>query len=148
MSTRGVVGIGISPERWEGVYNHYDSYPHGLGQDVWDMLAAEGGVSQFISAVVGNPQGFRAFPNNPFEGTEDMTMTPETADWLFIEWGYILNPDTLELYILEGYVPTGRVETIPMPDGRTYERTVYTYRLVTTLLLGDPQPDWSLLPEG
>jgi len=37
MSTRGCVAI--KKERtWEGVYNHFDSYPSGLGQDLWDYL--------------------------------------------------------------------------------------------------------------
>lgn len=37
MSTRGSVAIG-SPEKWRGVYNHWDSYPTGLGQEVWIHL--------------------------------------------------------------------------------------------------------------
>jgi len=37
MSTRGCVAIG-TPKAWEGVYNHYDSYPTGLGKDLWDHL--------------------------------------------------------------------------------------------------------------
>lgn len=34
MSTRGFVGIG-TPEQYNGRYNHYDSYPTGLGAEVW-----------------------------------------------------------------------------------------------------------------
>jgi len=37
MSTRGCVAIG-TPARWRGVYNHWDSYPTGLGQAVWQYL--------------------------------------------------------------------------------------------------------------
>lgn len=37
MSTRGCVAIG-TPEKWRGVYNHWDSYPTGLGQEVWQQL--------------------------------------------------------------------------------------------------------------
>ena len=37
MSTRGCVAIG-TPENWRGVYNHWDSYPTGLGQQVWQHL--------------------------------------------------------------------------------------------------------------
>ena len=37
MSTRGCVAIG-TPCSWRGVYNHWDSYPTGLGQDVWQHL--------------------------------------------------------------------------------------------------------------
>ncbi len=37
MSTRGSVAIG-TPSNWRGVYNHWDSYPTGLGRDVWQHL--------------------------------------------------------------------------------------------------------------
>ena len=37
MSTRGCVAIG-TPEAWRGVYNHFDSYPTGLGCAVWHHL--------------------------------------------------------------------------------------------------------------
>lgn len=35
MSTRGCVAFG-TPEKWRGVYNHFDSYPTGLGREVWE----------------------------------------------------------------------------------------------------------------
>jgi hypothetical protein len=34
MSTRGFVGIG-APEQYHARYNHADSYPTGLGPNVW-----------------------------------------------------------------------------------------------------------------
>jgi len=37
MSTRGCVAI-KQGEGWRGVYNHWDSYPTGLGKEVWDHL--------------------------------------------------------------------------------------------------------------
>jgi len=37
MSTRGAVAWG-NLEHWTGIYQHYDSYPSGLGQDVWDKI--------------------------------------------------------------------------------------------------------------
>ena len=37
MSTRGCVAIG-TPDAWRGVYNHYDSYPTGLGVAFWQHL--------------------------------------------------------------------------------------------------------------
>ena len=37
MSTRGCVAI-KTEEGWRGVYNHWDSYPTGLGKELWDYL--------------------------------------------------------------------------------------------------------------
>jgi hypothetical protein len=38
MSTRGCVGVYTKGKAWRGVYNHSDSYPTGLGQEVFDHL--------------------------------------------------------------------------------------------------------------
>lgn len=37
MSTRGCVAI-KREDGWEGIYNHFDSYPTGLGADLWERL--------------------------------------------------------------------------------------------------------------
>lgn len=37
MSTRGFVGIG-TPDDFDGRYNHFDSYPTGLGPEVWSTV--------------------------------------------------------------------------------------------------------------
>ncbi len=34
MGTRGCVAVG-NPQKWVGLYNHWDSYPTALGADVW-----------------------------------------------------------------------------------------------------------------
>lgn len=35
MSTRGSVAIKQDFGQWQGVYNHFDSYPEGLGKELW-----------------------------------------------------------------------------------------------------------------
>lgn len=37
MSTRGCVAV-KTEEGWRGIYNHYDSYPTGLGRELWEEL--------------------------------------------------------------------------------------------------------------
>lgn len=41
MSTRGAVAI-KKGNGWIGVYNHWDSYPKGLGKELWDYLHQDG----------------------------------------------------------------------------------------------------------
>lgn len=40
MSTRGCVAVG-TVDKWKGVYNHYDSYPSGLGEDLAKHIAEQ-----------------------------------------------------------------------------------------------------------
>lgn len=42
MSTRGCVAVWTGRHRWRGVYNHSDSYPTGLGKELWDYLHQDG----------------------------------------------------------------------------------------------------------
>lgn len=77
MSTRGVVGVG-NQEKWTGVYNHWDSYPSELGQDVWNEIQSKSaeklaqelltygdwreylnhGVCEFCGKKVGQPHSY------------------------------------------------------------------------------------------
>ena len=38
MSTRGCVGVMTGESSWTAVFNHWDSYPSGLGKDVWEVV--------------------------------------------------------------------------------------------------------------
>ncbi len=49
MSTRGAVAWG-NLEHWKGIYNHFDSYPGGLGKDVWDRIK-EVGAAQLVKVL-------------------------------------------------------------------------------------------------
>lgn len=53
MSTRGCVAIG-NTDKWEGVYNHFDSYPQGLGKLVYDHIKGRDAVdlSKFAAELL------------------------------------------------------------------------------------------------
>lgn len=38
MSTRGCVGVMTGENSWSAVFNHWDSYPSGLGSEVWKVV--------------------------------------------------------------------------------------------------------------
>lgn len=50
MSTRGAVGIG-NKKKWRAVYNHWDSYPTGLGKEVWKRIKKVG-LKNFSSELL------------------------------------------------------------------------------------------------
>jgi len=52
MATRGCVAVKRG-SGWIGVYNHWDSYPSGLGKDLWDYLHQDGvEVKDFAEAIL------------------------------------------------------------------------------------------------
>lgn len=61
MSTRGCVAVGV-PRKWEGIYNHCDSYPSGLGKDLWDILRHQKDLKGFAERLLkcGSWPGFLA----------------------------------------------------------------------------------------
>lgn len=56
MSTRGFVGVG-TPDQFNARYNHFDSYPTGLGAEVWAtvqrFLQADRHVHGFATLLLG-----------------------------------------------------------------------------------------------
>jgi len=53
MSTRGCVAIGTKDD-WQGVYNHFDSYPTSLGAEVYEHLRGKGveGLKKFAEELL------------------------------------------------------------------------------------------------
>lgn len=66
MSTRGAIAYRTG-DGWEGVYNHSDSYPTGLGRDLWHFIHGndEGAVphtaQELADLIKATPQGFSSF---------------------------------------------------------------------------------------
>lgn len=60
MSTRGAVGI-FKGMKWQGVYNHSDSYPQGLGKELWDYLHSSGVNLQYFSRELLNYSDWREY---------------------------------------------------------------------------------------
>jgi len=78
---------------------------------------------------------------------DDIAITPENADWLFMEWGYIIDPDRQILHVFVGCVETPltyTVEIIRSNGEHEYWRNKkrYTCALVDSYNLTGPEPDW------
>jgi len=235
MSTRGCVAIG-TPENWRGVYNHWDSYPTGLGQAVWQHLQTileEGKTLDEFARELLTYDDWRAYLNKgiceycgkrttqphsisgvivcrsdeQFETKEQMRayywslpawqgreadieravnlewkiresiertdypdpeakyhehdtrpveeqhITSDDPDPLFIEWVYVIDPDTGTFSVLGHNGQTRR--TVPLPPGEwcrkepnggwNYGHCMYWHELVAAFPLTGPEPDWEAL---
>lgn len=108
-STKGIIAV-TSKKSWQGVYNHYDSYPSGLGQAIWDKIkwyqqegmTLEDAVQTFTSCkIVLIPQGYSKFPDKPFHISEpERIYTSATANPILLEWIYVIDPKTCTMRIM------------------------------------------------
>lgn len=121
MSTRGCIAR-ATDTGWRGRYQHFDSYPEGLGEEIWRVLHARfgGDAEAFLRyAVDQHPGGWSSFPKQCYchdpafvardgsavddpEQVSDIhehggRCTPD-CDPLFIEYVYALSPTTLFVY--------------------------------------------------
>lgn len=104
MSTRGTFGFHRNGKD-ELYYNHWDSYPDGLGAAFIDYLKNGKTESNWIEEIIANPK----------ERNDEFIL-----DSLFCEYGYIMNYDTNELEVYTGFQkkpPEGRYRDSGVIDG-------------------------------
>lgn len=100
-TTKGIIAV-KGKKGWQGVYNHYDSYPSGLGQAIWDKIKwyeqqgmpLQDAIQTFLASKVKDvPQGYSKFPDKPFGRNEPAReYTNKTANPILLEWVYIIDP--------------------------------------------------------
>lgn len=122
MSTRGAIALGTQ-KAWLGVYNHMDSYPTGLGKDLWNAIKTRG-----FDRVVDNIRNSK----NPLDGSPADPESYKTVDPLYIEWVYIINPDTRNMCILK---------SVPKSDPSKM-KSKYKEAYVGTISLNGEEPNW------
>jgi len=104
VSTRGTFGFHRNGKD-ELYYNHWDSYPDGLGAAFIDYLKNGKTESNWIEEIIANPK----------ERNDEFIL-----DSLFCEYGYIMNYDTNELEVYTGFQkepPEGRYCDSGVIDG-------------------------------
>lgn len=115
MSTRGVIAK-TAGDGWVGVYNHFDSYPSGLGEALWHatrpFVATDDpppavGLQHFIEQYIdAHSGGWSSFPDRCYchdmdrSNEPDMIITSETVDALFYEYVYIIDPSHCDMIVL------------------------------------------------
>ena len=122
MGTRGSVGIIFNNEEKIG-YNHYDSYPSGLGNEILTFLKGKTidelkSIFSNITLVKNSDNDVWNWQNHSFN-TEFLDQHNFLNDSLFCEFAYIINLDTNKLEYYEGF------NLDPNAPGRYAKNTLY-----------------------
>jgi len=127
MSTNGVVSFQLNGEL-KTIYNHWDSYPSNLGNDILDFIRRYDidVIKKSVEQMVNKKNTLATFYDfDIFISHSDSTSfyyednTSFMYRSLFCEWAYIINLDTNELEIYKGYnnkKPVGRFRDIEPLD--------------------------------
>jgi hypothetical protein len=137
MGTRGVVGFRMNNKDYI-TFNHWDSYPAGLGEDVMDfireykdkLLVLESKVEALTLVDDSEDNWMRYQHRRPMENFAGSTLTQKDVDGydlhtilevgvmmdntafandsLFCEWGWIINLDTRTLEVYRGFQKEAR----------------------------------------
>jgi len=152
MPTRGCVAVGTI-DSWKGVYNHSDSYPTGLGKEIWGLLKNKykGDVKAFEKDML-EKKSWRALIDDKFKNAIDDVMTEKEADPLFIEWVYIINPKDSTLSIMAhkydsnfaGKEPTDKVK-VEKGGWWNYGHIRCKHDLLIKIDVNGKEPDWVAL---
>jgi hypothetical protein len=142
MGTRGSVAWKRSNGTWTGVYNHFDSYPEGLGSELWHTLE---GMQFDIPGLIAKLKKVRRWEN--LNDHIDRKVDPDNKlfnprkDPLYIEWVYVLDPIHK---LLEVWTNVSVPITKKIADVEDYDRVGcrYTHVKVATIKVGDAEPDW------
>lgn len=128
MSTRACIAKASGQDSWQGVYSHYDGYPSGIGREIWRIIhwsyfkKSENGpqrmtiddyrdaLEKFCKTYIAeHPGGWSSFEagvcycHDPLfkkrDGALSGRITSDDPDPLFIEWVYVLDPETISMTI-------------------------------------------------
>lgn len=164
MSTRGMIAR-QNGEGFEGVYHHFDSYPDGLGKTLWEQIQwrlqdeSIEGVEKFVKILLDehragwssiNEVDWSLAPGYGSKGPQcychgersepaNELITESTANWLFIEWAYVIDIEKQTFTIVEGCQRNG-IGNNKSSDG-------YGYKIINTFPFSGEEPNWSKLTE-
>jgi len=95
-----------------------------------------------------DPKG-KFHSHEPFE---DCVITPENAGYASLAWGYVIRPETREMFVLKGGVksPYTCTQVIIRPDGRrtSNEHSDVTFAQVCVVDLRGDEPDWAAVEKA
>jgi hypothetical protein len=141
MGTRGSVAWVRSNGEWQGVYNHFDSYPTQLGQEVWGALRAR----KFdMQALIKDLKKVKRWENlvdgiSKEVDPEEKLFDPRT-DPLYMEWIYFLD---VKRRVIEVWTNKSVPITKDVKGARVYSvGCKYTHVKVADIKIDGKEPDW------
>jgi len=144
MSTRGAIAKALSAdgEQWVGIYNHFDSYPTGLGASIFSDVVDkyDGFAIKFIADRI----------DAKFDGDGDLIWSTDGQDEpLFIEWVYVLEPATNTMLVLTGCPAPSQTYLLKTWDDKKLwqlkQRQLYRWEYVDRVYFGGSEPPWTLI---
>ena len=161
MSTRGAVAIKQDDGSWRGVYNRYDSYPTGLGKELFNRLKTSK-LKEFAKDLL-RYNTYKGFREGDLDiGRDYEPITSDNPDPLWVEWVYVIDVENEKLEVLTGKDITTevednqKVEDKPIePDekpkkidqGWHYGHCIFTHEKVAEFDLNKKRLDWGKLED-
>ena len=144
MSTRGAVGLIFNNNNEEKIgYNHFDSYPEGLGNEILTFL--KGKTIDELKSIFSNITLVKNSDNDVWNwqkhtfNTEFLDESRFLIDSLFCEFAYIINLDTnkFEVYVGFNKNPNAAGRYAKYTLYKDYENVYYGVKLVKEIELTD-----------
>lgn len=100
--------------------------------------------------TTGYPDPEAKYHEHDTRDPEESAITPSNCDWLFMEFGYIVDPDRRVLHVFTGLVETPLTYTVDIirPNGEHdcwTNKVRYTGALVGSYDLNGPEPNWDAI---
>jgi hypothetical protein len=155
MSTRGAIARPDGNGGFKGVYHHWDSYPSGLGKDLFELardhkrwatgLPLEDLQAMLKHLIDDHPAGWSTTTecychdqsNDPAQ-----EVTEKNASAIGVEWVYVIDVQTGDMTVLSSYNPSG-TKMIGM-FGQGNPGAVFIPVAVVNLVR-DSEPDWDAI---
>lgn len=157
MSTRGAVAIRQDDGTWKGVYNRYDSYPTGLGRNLFKVIDNTGNLEQFAEDLL-LYDTWENFVDQDLDIGNRMEhiKSDKNPNPLYLEWVYVIDVKNKKLKVLTNKDVTDKVGTKDISQeekpkkvdgGWHYGHCVFKHEKVAEYDLSKGEPDWQKLEE-
>jgi hypothetical protein len=134
MSTRGAIARPDGNGGFKGVYHHWDSYPSGLGKDLFELARGEfrGDQEAILKHLIDDhPAGWSTTTEcycHDHGSDPAQEITEKNASAVGVEWVYVIDVQTGNMTVLSSYCD---------PNGK-----FAGHKMIGAFGMGDPNAVW------